>query len=134
MLKLVESPVWTQKAASLPALLRSGERVAVQLPAPARRLAASIHRQLPGALHVAVPSGADQVERVILAMVAQAGPAGDQARLAHALVDATDDLTPVLSMLDAALGGRIRRPSGPPRQRRGDWDGGAGASIRGEPG
>lgn len=106
MLKLVESPVWTQKAASLPALLRSGERVAVQLPAPARRLAASIHRQLPGALHVAVPSGADQVERVILAMVAQAGPAGDQARLAHALVDATDDLTPVLSMLDAALGGR----------------------------
>jgi tetratricopeptide (TPR) repeat protein len=38
----------------------------------------------------------------------------DQARLAHSLVDATDDLAPVLGMLDAALGGRALLVS--------DWD------------
>lgn len=106
MLRVEASKEWDAHAADLASAASRGQQRTVRVPACRRRVVASIVRQIPDAVYVQVPSGIDQLERVLLSLAHALGP-GPASAVDEGLRREPDDLTGVLGSLAASIGRRV---------------------------
>lgn len=106
MLRLADSTPWRDEATELAQRVRAGERVGVRAVVGRDRLVSSVVRLLEGdAVHVPVPSGPDQVERLLLGVATALGPDATSS-MDEVLRRSPDDLSPALNALSDEIAGR----------------------------
>jgi len=91
--------------AELAKAVSDGAKETLRAPACRRRVMASVVQQIPGAVYVHVPSGLDQLERVLLTLGHALGASAANS-VDEGLRSTPDDLTDVLGCLARSIGGR----------------------------